>query len=249
MVFSRLFRCLTRGRRMPRGGRTPQPRSFVPELSALEDRSLPSVVPAVPAPVLPANANAAVTTVKVADPLSNGQPALAKAATANDTHVVPFKVNGGGTAPEGIPVFPGGTASHNATGNGTHLGKYSGNEGNFQLLSINLANLTGTFRGSFVFVAANGDRLFCNYGADPSNPGTFSVTPTADGKVVARFVAVFTPVPELSTGRFAKVVGGSFTMIATTAPFALTISPQGYTPAFQYTWEGVGTFIFANGKK
>jgi hypothetical protein len=66
--------------------------------------------------------------------------------------------------PRGIPVFPGGTAPHNATGTATYLGRYTG-EGTFTLLTLDPATLTGTFTGSFVFVAANGDRLAFNYGA------------------------------------------------------------------------------------
>jgi hypothetical protein len=104
-------------------------------------------------------------------------------------------------------------------------------------------------RGSFVFVAANGDRLAFDYGADPDHPGTFTLTPTADGKVVAVFVAEFTPVPEDSTGRFAKVTGGSFTIVATSEPFALTPNAQGFTPPFAYTWAGEGSLEFGRGKK
>jgi hypothetical protein len=89
---------------------------------------------------------------------SGGQEAgeAAPAAANADTRAVPFKVTGGGTAPLGLPVFPGGTAPHNATGTATHLGNYSGNEGEFELLSFDPVTGTGTFRGSFVFVAANG---------------------------------------------------------------------------------------------
>jgi len=165
------------------------------------------------------------------------------------TEVVPFKVTGGGTAPQGLPVFPGGTAPHNATGTGTLLGNYTGNEGSFELLSLNPTTGTGTFRGSFVFVAANGDRLAMNYGADPNNPGTFKLVPVADGKVVAVFIATFTPDPQHSTGRFADVTGGSFIMVATSEPFLLVPNAQGYTPAFAYTWVGEGTLEFSKEKK
>jgi hypothetical protein len=159
----------------------------------------------------------------------------------------PFKLTGGGTAPIGLPVFPGGPdAPHNATGNATHLGKYTGDEGEFRLLSIDLTTLTGTFEGSFVFVAANGDRLKCNYRGNPNIPGTgtFSGSLNPDGTVTLTFVQEFVPVPEESTGKFATITGGSFIMIATSDPITLDISPEGYTPPFAYTWVGNGTLTF-----
>ena len=161
----------------------------------------------------------------------------------------PFKLTGGGTAPDGLPVFIGGPpAPHDATGNATHLGKYTGDEGMFTLLSIDLTTLTGTFEGSFVFVAANGDRLKCNYRGNPNIPGTgtFSGSLTPDGQVVMTFVQEFVPVPEESTGRFAKITGGSFIMVATSEPFPLVIGPEGYTPPFAYTGVGVGTLTFGH---
>jgi hypothetical protein len=172
-------------------------------------------------------------------------PAAALAAPSADVRVVPFKVSGGGTAPDGLPVFPGGTAPHNATGTATYLGKYSG-EGVFTLLRFTSAT-TGTFQGTFVFVAANGDRLAFNYGA--VTPGTFTVLPASGGEVVVQFVADFTPDPAESTGRFATVTGGSFTMIATTAPFVLQPNDQGSTAPFPYTWVGEGWLEFGKGKE
>ena len=168
-----------------------------------------------------------------------------------EAQVKPFKVTGGGTAPDGLPVFTGGPpAPHNATGTATHLGKYSGDEGMFTLLSFDPFTLTGTFEGSFVFVAANGDRLKCNYRGNPDIPGTgtFSGSLTQDGEVIVTFIQEFVPVPEESTGKFATVTGGSFIMIATSEPFPLEISPEGYTPPFAYTWVGEGTLEFAKGK-
>jgi hypothetical protein len=176
----------------------------------------------------------------IADP----PPATLLAAPTSDTQVVPFQVTGGGNAPRGLPVFAGGTAPHNATGTATHLGKYTG-EGLFTLLGFTSAT-TGTFRGSFVFVAANGDRLAFNYGA--ATLGTFTVRPARDGKVVVQFVAVFTPVSQESTGRFANVTGGRFTMIATTEPFVLQPDALGYTAPFDYTWVGEGWLEFGKGK-
>jgi hypothetical protein len=175
--------------------------------------------------------------------------ALVLAQSQAQAQVKPFKVTGGGTAPDGIPVFPGGLASHNATGTATHLGKYTGNEGMFTLLTFDFSTLTGTFEGSFVFVAANGDRLKCNYHANPDIPGTgtFFATPTGDGKVIVTFIQEFTPVPEESTGKFATVTGGSFIMIATSEAFVPEVNEEGYTPPFAYTWVGDGTLTFAKG--
>jgi hypothetical protein len=56
-------------------------------------------------------------------------------------------------------------------------------------------------------------------------------------------VAEFTPAAG-STGRFAKVVGGSFIMSAVTEPFVLgSADPVGYS------WFGDGTLTFKNGKR
>jgi hypothetical protein len=132
-----------------------------------------------------------------------------------DTRVVPFEINGAGPAPQGIPLFIGGTAIHSATGTGTRLGHYTG-DGLFTLDSFTSAT-TGTFHGAFTFVAANGDRLATQYGA--LTPGQFTIIPASDGKVVVQFVAVFTPVPGESTGRFADITGGGWIMVATTDPF------------------------------
>src|SRR5262249_39431175 len=121
-------------------------------------------------------------------------------------------------------------------------------EGHFELLSIDPATGTGTFRGSFVFVAANGDRLAMDYGADPANPGRFTVAPAGGGKVGVTFVGGFNPDPGVSTGPFASVTGGSFVMVATTEAFDPTPNAQGYTAPFHYTWEGQGRLEFANGR-
>jgi hypothetical protein len=236
-MFASLFRRVAQGFKRDNDGRAPggrrgwQPRRFVPEIMSFEERSTPSSAHS------PFGDQALAFTA-----------GLMSAQKLSDTRVVPFKVNGGGTAPDGLPVFPGGTAEHNATGNATHLGKYTGDEGLFELLSIDPATGTGTFRGSFVFVAANGDRLAMDYGADPDNPGRFTLTPQAGGKVVARFVAEFTPDPSRSTGRFANVTGGSFIMIATSKPFDPTPNAEGYTQPFAYTWQGQGTLEFGKGK-
>jgi hypothetical protein len=176
--------------------------------------------------------------------------ALVLAPNQAEAQVKPFKVTGGGTAPDGLPLFVGAPpAPHNATGNATHLGKYTGDEGMFTLLSFDPDTLSGTFEGSFVFVAANGDRLKCNYRGNPDIPGTgtFSGSPTADGMVVVTFIQEFVPVPAESTGKFATVTGGSFIMIATSEAFSPE-SVDGYTVPFAYTWVGEGTLMFGKGK-
>jgi len=174
--------------------------------------------------------------------------ALAPVLASNPSlaQTVPFRVCGGGTAPDGLPLFVGAPpAPHNATGHATQLGRYTGDEGLFTLLSFDPATLSGTFEGSFVFVAANGDRLKCRYRGNPNIPGTgtFFGDLTADGEVVVTFIQEFVPVPEESTGKFAKVTGGSFIMIARSEPFPLVIV-DGYTLPFAYTWRGEGTLTF-----
>jgi hypothetical protein len=164
-----------------------------------------------------------------------------------DIRAVPFKVTGGGPAPDGLPLIPGQTAPHSATGTATHLGKYTG-AGTFQLGSVQISptgQVSGTFQGNFVFVAANGDQLACNYGSGDS--GTFTGQLSADGTTVTnvRFVAVFTPDPSQCTGRFADVVGGGFTMIANADSISLNSTVPGYTAPFNYTWSGAGTLQFS----
>jgi hypothetical protein len=65
-----------------------------------------------------------------------------------------------------------------------------------------------------------------------------------DVTFTAVFTATFTPdlTPGANTGRFAKVVGGSFVMVATSAPFEFG---ELNVP---YTWEGEGTLEFKRGK-
>jgi len=168
-----------------------------------------------------------------------------------NAQVVPFKIKGGGLAPQGLNLF-GEFGPHTATGNATHLGNYSGT-GSAQVTGFNPQTFAGLFHGSFVFVAANGDKLACDYGgpANPSGPGapgTFQVFPNPDGTAFVQFYATFIPKPADSTGRFANVSGGSFFMVATTSRFPLVISANGNTPPFEYTWTGEGTLEFKKGK-
>lgn len=166
---------------------------------------------------------------------------LSLTVTGAHAQTKPFKISGGGPAPEGLSIF-GAASPHSATGTATELGEYSG-EGFAEVLSFDFLTLTGTFQGSFVFVAANGDRLACNYGG----PGMFAVTFTESGEATVQFVAFFTPDPAKSTGRFANVIGGGWTMFATTDPFQLTLDADGFTPPFNYTWEGEGSLVFSHG--
>lgn len=160
-----------------------------------------------------------------------------------DAQVVPFKVKGGGgTFGQGLSIF-GVPVPHNATGNGTSLGEYTGDEGVFQSLGFDAATFSGTFRGRFVFVAANGDRLVSSYG-DTSNgasvPGDYYAVPAGNGLFRIVFVAEFNPIVAECTGRYADLVGGSFFMVAMTEPFELTVDANGFTPSFDYSWFGDG---------
>jgi hypothetical protein len=159
----------------------------------------------------------------------------------------PFKIDGGGTAPDGIPL-PGNSAPHWAVGNGTFLGKYYG-QGEVETLTATFnpdGTITGTFQSpvAFVFTAANGDNLACYYG----NPdfgaetvGTFTLIPVGDGTYVAHWIAEFVPYDPLCTGRFQGVTGG-WIMYAQSDPFVL-----GSTDPVNYTWHGEGTLTFPQG--
>jgi hypothetical protein len=163
--------------------------------------------------------------------------------------VEPFRVSGGGPAPEGASVF-GFDSPHSATGQATHLGKYAG-DGVFKSLSFDPLTGAGTFRGTFTFAAKNGDKLVCTYG-DTTNgaeqAGTYQVFPAAGGKVFVKFVAEFNPVKGQCTGRLRNVVDGSFVMIAVSEPFELSLDAEGFTPPFRYTWEGSGWLEFERGR-
>jgi hypothetical protein len=162
-----------------------------------------------------------------------------------EAQVKPLKITGGGRGPEGLSIF-GFDSAHTATGNATHLGKYSGN-GIANVLSFDPETLSGTFEGFFVFVAANGDKLAMTYG-NPDNGaeqvGTFQLIDAGGSKVKAVFLAEFNPILDMCTGRFANVVDGSLIMLAESDPFALVVDEEGYSPPFNYTWEGQGWLEF-----
>jgi hypothetical protein len=162
----------------------------------------------------------------------------------------PFKIDGGGPVPAGLSLVPGVTAFHYATGHATELDEYSC-VGMFTLLPLAPpAGATATFSSApyCFFIAADGDVLACTYG-DVNNgadkPGVVTLTPASGGRFTAVFIAEFNPVPALCTGRFAKVTGGSFLMVAKSAPFSI-VGTQ--TTPFAYTWEGKGSLEFSKGK-
>lgn len=173
---------------------------------------------------------------------------LTLASPRAEAQVKPFKVTGGGFAPDGLSLIPGVPAFHDATGQATELGEYSG-EGMFTLIRFtSQSNAEFSSAPDFAFTAANGDRLVFTYG-DVGNgaeqPGEVTLYPLSNGSVVAVFVAEFNPVPAKCTGRFAKVTGGSFIMVAISGPFFLL--PTHTTP-FAYSWRGEGTLTFNRGK-
>jgi hypothetical protein len=170
---------------------------------------------------------------------------LALACPSAEAQVKPFKVKGGGPAPQGLPLVPLTPAVQPAVvGEATMLGRYNG-AGMFQLLNFT-GPLTAQFSSApdFVFTAANGDQLAVTYGVvanGAQQPGQLTLTPLADGSFTATFVAEFNPEVGKCTGRFANVTGGSFMMVAQSTPFFL----QGATTTpFTYTWEGNGHLVF-----
>jgi hypothetical protein len=171
--------------------------------------------------------------------------ALILACQSANAQVVPFKVTGGGPAPDGFSPF-GADSPHSATGNATLLGRYSGN-GVANVVSFNPFTGAGTFEGVYTFVAANGDKLACTYGDTDNGAeqvGEFQLYPAGGGKVYVVFIAEFNPIPSQCTGRFRDIVDGSLIMIATTEPFDLVLDEDGFTPPFDYTWEGQGWMEF-----
>jgi hypothetical protein len=171
------------------------------------------------------------------------------ASTARPTEVTrPFKIKGGGIAPEGLRP-PGEVTNHLIDGTATQLGHHTG-EGNFDIFSF-ISSATG-FEGTFashdpcVFVAANGDELVTYYGRTDKGAddvGTFVITIldiTSEGLLVeVEFHAEFVVQPE-STGRFAGA-SGSWFMIANTEPFIL-----GADDPVAYTWHGESSITLSN---
>jgi hypothetical protein len=175
--------------------------------------------------------------------------ALALGQGQADAQVKPFKITGSGVAPNGLSLIPGVPGPHSSTGQATELGNHTG-AGFFTLLDYT-SPLTAEFSSAptYVFTAANGDKLVVTYGDvdnGAASPGEVTLTPHSDGSFSAVFVAEFNPVPSQCTGRFAKVTGGSWLMIAKSSPFFIDPTMP-FTSPFTYTWEGVGTLTFQNG--
>src|SRR4051794_21048302 len=161
--------------------------------------------------------------------VGEGQPVQAQ--------VKPFKISGGGVAPFGLSNVAGDQDplnTHNAVGEATELGRYSA-LGRFQIDAFT-GPLTANFSSAepCVFIAANGDRIKFNYA------GTIELATTDGMTFTGVFTATFTPVltPGANTGRFKKVTGGSFVMVATSGEFMF------FEPNAPYTWQGVGTLEF-----
>jgi hypothetical protein len=159
-----------------------------------------------------------------------------------EAQVKPFRVTGGGVAAKGIPAVVGMPLPHTAVGVATELGRYHG-VGMVELLRFTSASTADFDSGvPFVFTAANGDKLAFTYGVvanGAKQAGKVTLSPAGRGKVTARFVAEFNPVPALCTGRFQRVTGGSFIMVAVTEPFVF-----GATNPVRYTWSGQGSIRF-----
>jgi hypothetical protein len=159
---------------------------------------------------------------------------LALAPSGAQAQIEPFKVTGSAIV-DFIPLVEGQAAHHDADGTATHMGRYHA-EG-----LVRLDHFTGPTTADFssavpyVFTAANGDELHFDY------VGTVELIPVSGDMLITVWVAEFRPAAG-STGRFAKVIGGSFIMTAVTEPFAL-----GDTD-IAYMWEGSGHLEFRRGK-
>ena len=175
---------------------------------------------------------------------------LSMLSTSAQAQVKPFTITGEGVAPMGLPL-PGQLARpHTIVGNATHLGKHHG-AGSIQTDTAIFqtdGSITGEFGSGepFVFTAANGDILSCEYGNTEfgaSTPGTFVLIPTGPPFVfMAIFVAEFVPVSADCTGKF-KDVSGSWVMYAVSEPFLL-----GSSDPIHYSWTGDGKLNFKKKK-
>ena len=177
--------------------------------------------------------------------------AFAPATTRAEAQTRPFRIAGGGIAPEGLPLPDEAPRPHWSVGTATSLGKYTG-EGSVEIDTATF-NADGTITGEFgsadayQFTDADGDVLACYYGRTEygaTTPGTFELIPVPElgaGVYVASFIAQFVPYDPECTGKFAGVKGG-WTMYAASAPFVL-----GSSDPLLYFWEGKGTLTFARG--
>jgi hypothetical protein len=146
---------------------------------------------------------------------------------------------GVGPAPDGISLIPGTPAPHQSKGVGSAgLGKYSG-DGSFEITGY-LSETEANFSGNFTFVAANGDKLACNYGV--GGTGVVTLIAVCPGVYRATFVADFVPIPDQCTGKFAGVTG-SWTMYGASGEFTIDGTTE-QTSTFIYGWEGEGKLTF-----
>jgi hypothetical protein len=185
---------------------------------------------------------------KVLIPLAAFVAILTLACLKTEVQADPFKITGSGVAPFALPLPGQEPRPHTIVGTATYLGKHKG-AGTVKTDSAVFDPVTGHITGEFgsgspfVFVAANGDQLACNYGRTDlgaSSPGTFDLTIVdilSDGSlvVVGAFVAEFVPQMDLCTGKF-KGVTGSWIMYATTDLFIL-----GSSDPTKYSWQGKGS--------
>jgi hypothetical protein len=166
-------------------------------------------------------------------------------------HPIVFGINGGGVAPNGLPLPGEPSRPHSSVGTATYFGNYTG-IGYVQTDSAQFfpnGLITGTFGsdGPYIFTATNGDNLACYYGRTDfgaSKPGTFTLVPVTGlgpGWYVAFFVAEFVPYLPECTGQFVGV-RGRWTMLAVTDPFVL-----GSDDPIDYEWAGRGTLLFTRG--
>lgn len=177
-------------------------------------------------------------------------------ATANmaSAQTVPFFIVGSGEIPDGIPLTPGESRPHESVGYATSVGFHSGS-GGLRLLDFT-SPTTANFESSepYKFKSLFGRHtLACNYGVvpDADEPGEVELffVDQAAGIVIGVFLAEFTPDIPSCTGKFKRLKGGSFTMLAVTEPFQL--SPSGGVPVagdangvIDYSWVGIGSLKY-----
>ena len=96
-------------------------------------------------------------------------------------------------------------------------------------------------------------RMATIYGEGGTGVLTGQVSEDAEGNPIVvdvKFDAFFAPDPENSEGRFKKVVGGGWRMIANSESIALpTEEGVFYTAPFDYTWSGSGSLEYAKKSK
>jgi hypothetical protein len=119
---------------------------------------------------------------------------------------LPFRGHGDETLAGVTPVGPGQVQlTVTADAEATYLGQFAGTE------TIVLDQATGTFAGSRVFIAANGDQLFADV------EGAFTSPTTAEGTFT------FTG----GTGRFAGASGQAAFQVVTSDGVHLTLTTDG----------------------